>query len=160
VRMPIAVGLIVVGLVLGFAVTGSPSWLSIGLLGTTLAVAGLAGLLIGALGRISRARRERWHAAGPWLMVAGGALWLAIHPPYVEGIDLVSLGFIVAVTGLVVSGLAAYLVSPWRGRGMLMSWLRPGPPAGPGPDSERYRDNDRDDDPTILLPPIRDDRFP
>lgn len=160
--MPVAVTMIVGGLVLGFAVTASPSWLSIGLLGSTLVLAGLAGLLIAALGRVSGARRERWHAAGPWLMLAGGALWLAIHPPYVKGVDLVSLGFIIAVTGLVVSALAAYLVSPWRRRGAVMSWLRPGPlpesfPRLDEPDrSLRYPS----EDPTILLPPVRDDRYP
>lgn len=166
-RMPIAVSLIVAGLILGFAVTVSPSWLSIGLLGTALVLTGAAGLLIAVLGRVSGARREPWHAAGPWLMLAGGILWLAIHPPYVRGIDLVSLGFIVAFTGLVLSGLAAGLVSPWRGRGVLMSWLRPG--AGPAryqpePDQDATRRIDRgtrlDDESTMMLPPVRDDRLP
>lgn len=132
-----AVSMIIVGLVLGFAVTISPSWLSIGLLGTALLVGGLAGLLITVLGRVSRARRERWHAIGPWLMTAGGTVWLAIHEPYVRGIDLVSLGFITAVAGLVMTAVAAFLVSPWRGRGILASWLRP--PAAPyQPDRAEY----------------------
>lgn len=180
-RMPMAVSLIVAGLVLSFAVTVSPSWLSIGLLGTTLVVSGLTGLLIAGLGRASRAGRERWHAAGPWLMLAGGTLWLAIHPPYVKGVDLVSLGFIIAVTGAVISAVAAYLVCPWRGRGLLRSWLAPGPaPAGGDTLTDTRWDAGRspgagtsgsagaagpgrwsaDDDPTILLPPIRDDRLP
>lgn len=165
-RMPMAVTLIVTGLVLGFAVTASPFWLSIGLLGTTLVVSGLAGLLIAALGRASHAGRERWHAAGPWLLLAGGTLWLAIHPPYVKGVDLVSVGFIIAITGAVISVVAACLVSPWRGRGVLRSWLAPGPaPAAPAT-QDTAGDNRWDagrrseDDPTILLPPIRDDRLP
>jgi len=127
-RMPAAVAMIVVGLVLGFAVTVSPSWLSIGLLGSTLVVAGLAALAIAVMGRVSGARRERWHAAGPILMAAGGGLWLAVHPPYVRGLDLLSLGFIFALTGVVLSCVAGYLVSPWRGRGTVSSWLRPPPP--------------------------------
>jgi len=106
-RMPAAVAMIVVGLVLGFAVTVSPSWLSIGLLGSTLVVAGLAALAIAVMGRVSGARRERWHAAGP---------------------ILISLGFIFALTGVVLSCVAGYLVSPWRGRGTVSSWLRPPPP--------------------------------
>lgn len=124
-RMPAAVAMIVLGLVLGFAVTVSPSWLSIGLLGSTLVVAGLAALAIAVLGRVSHARRERWHAAGPGLMAVGGGLWLAVHPPYVRGLDLLSLGFILAVTGVVLSCVACYLVSPWRGHDTVSSWLRP-----------------------------------
>ena len=139
-----AVSMIVVGLVLGFAVTASPSWLSIGLLGSCLVVAGLAGLLIAALGRVTRARRERWHGAGPVLMAAGGTLWLAVHPPYVRGIDLLSLGFIVAVTGLVVSLVAAYLVSPWRAGDVVSAWRQP--PVV------------HDDDATRILPRSWDDR--
>jgi len=184
VRLPMATILIVTGLVLGFAVTVSPSWLSLGSLGATLFVAGLTGVLIASLGRLSDARRERWHAAGPWLMVAGGTLWLALRPPYVRGVDLVSLGFILALTGLLVSALAAYLVAPWRGRGVLRSWLRPEPARStyrqdddptvlrPEPARLAYRQDDdptvlrpkparstyrQDDDPTVLLPPVRDD---
>jgi len=177
VRVPMAVSMIVAGLVLGFAVTASPSWLSIGMLGSTLVIAGAAGLLIGVLGRLSHARRQRWHAVGPWLMIAGGALWLALRLPYMTGLDPVSLGFILALTGLVVSCLAAYLVSPWRGSGVVGSWLRPGTPRsgtrGPSgayaPQSDTYsprsdtyspRSDTPGDDPTVLLPPYRDDRFP
>jgi len=170
VRVPMAVSMIVAGLVLGFAVTASPSWLSIGMLGSTLVIAGAAGLLIGVLGRLSHARRQRWHAVGPWLMIAGGALWLALRLPYMTGLDPVSLGFILALTGLVVSCLAAYLVSPWRGSGVVGSWLRPGTPRsgtrGPSdtysPRSDTYspRSDTPGDDPTVLLPPYRDDRFP
>lgn len=127
-RIQTAIGMTVVGLVLGFAVTASPSWLSIGLLGGTLVIAGLAGLTLATMGRASHTRREAWHAIGPWLMAVGGALWLAIHPPYVRFIDLVSLGFIAALSGLVVTLFAGYLVSPWRGRGILASWLRPPAP--------------------------------
>ncbi len=124
-RMSVAVAMLVVGLTLGFAVTASPSWISIGLLSTSLVIAGLAGLLIAVLGRISGARRERWQAIGPWLLAGGGILWLAVHPFYVRGLDLVSLGFIMAVCGLITTGVAAFLVSPWRGRGILRSWLSP-----------------------------------
>ena len=145
-RMPVAIALIAVGLALGFAVTASPSWLSIGLLGSSLVIGGLGGLLIAVLGRTSRARRERWHAAGPWLMVAGGTLWLAVHPVYVKGVDLVNLGFITAVCGLITTAVAAYLVSPWRGRGILASWLRP--------PRQEY-----DDDRTLLMQRPPDDRY-
>ncbi len=120
-----AVSMIVVGLVLGFAVTISPSWLSIGMFGTALFVGGLAGLLITVLGRVTRARRERWHAIGPWLVAVGLIVWLAVHEPYIRGLDLVSLGFITAMAGLVMTGVAAYLVSPWRGRGVISAWIRP-----------------------------------
>ena len=138
-RMPAAVAMIVTGLVLGFAVTISPRWLSIGMLGSALFVSGLAALGIAVLGRISRARRERWHAAGPLLMAAGGTLWLAVHAPYVKGIDLVSLGFIMAVCGLITTIVAAYLVSPWRGHRVLSSWLRPPvPPDEPDHDRTMY----------------------
>lgn len=144
-RMPAAVAMIVLGLVLGFAVTVSPSWLSIGLLGSTLVVAGLAAMAIAVLGRVSRARRERWHAAGPCLLAAGGALWLAVHPPYVRGLDLLSLGFILAVTGVVLSCVACYLVSPWRGRDTVSSWLRPRAPLD-------------DDQTTVFHPPYDGER--
>ncbi len=130
-----AVAMIVTGLVLGFAVTASPSWLSIGLLGSCLVISGLAALLIAVLGRISRARRERWHGAGPVLMAMGGTLWLAVHPPYIKGLDLLNLGFIIAVTGFVTTLAAAYVVSPWRGRNLAASWLNP-PPV---PDAEQTR---------------------
>lgn len=143
-RLPVAVTMLVVGLALGFAVTASPSWISIGLLGTSLVIAGAGGLLVAVLGRISRARRERWHAAGPWLLAVGGTLWLAVHPVYVEGIDLVNLGFIIAVSGLVSTALATYLVSPWRGRGVLKSWLTPVQPP--------------DDDRTMMIRPPPEDR--
>ncbi len=164
-----AVSMIVLGLVLGFAVTISPSWLSIGLLGTSVLVGGLAGLLINVLGRMSRSRRERWHAIGPWLLVAGGAVWLAIHEPYVRGLDLLSLGFITAMAGLVLTGVAAYLVSPWRGRGILASWLRPSAPQatdGEQPDHQPpyqqphqqhpYRQQQVEDDRTIVMRPPED----
>lgn len=124
-RMWVAVTMLVVGLTLGFAVTISPSWISLGLFSTSLVIAGAAGLAIAVMGRISRVRREFWHAVGPWLLAAGGTLWLAIHPIYIKGIDLVSLGFIMAVCGLIATALAAYFVSPWRGRGVVRSWLRP-----------------------------------
>ncbi len=127
-RMPIAVTMLVVGLTLGFAVTASPSWISIGLLGSSLVIGGLAGVLIAVFGRMSRARRERWHAAGPWLIAAGGILWLAVHPVYIKYLDLVSLGFVMALSGLVTTALAAYFVSPWRNRGVIRSWLTPPQP--------------------------------
>lgn len=130
-RMWVAVTLLVVGLALGFAVTISPSWISIGLLASSLVIAGASGLLIAVLGRMSRARRERWQAVGPWLLAAGGTLWLALHPIYIRGLDLVNLGFIMAVCGLITTALAAYFVSPWRGRGVLRSWLRPQEPYDP-----------------------------
>ena len=123
--MWVAVTMLVIGLTLGFAVTISPSWISIGLLGTSLAIAGGSGLLIAVLGRMSRVRRERWQAVGPWLLAAGGTLWLAVHPIYIKGLDLVNLGFIMTVCGLIATALAAYFVSPWRGRGVVQSWLRP-----------------------------------
>jgi len=142
--MPMAVTMLMAGLALGFAVTASPSWVSIGLLGSSLVVAGLGGLLVAVLGRISGARRERWHAAGPWLIAVGGILWLAVHPVYVKGVDLVNLGFIVAVSGVVSTGLAAYLVSPWHARGILRSWLQVQQPYDP--------------DQTTLIQPPPDDR--
>jgi hypothetical protein len=154
-----AVSMIVVGLVLGFAVTVSPSWLSIGLLGTSLLVGGLAGLLITVLGRTSRARRERWHAIGPWLLTAGGTLWLAIHEPYIKGLDLLSLGFITAMAGLVMTAVAAYLVSPWRGQGVLTSWLRPGQQQAYAPEQyeqQRSYQPYSDDDRTIVMRPPED----
>ncbi|MDQ6874015.1 MAG: hypothetical protein M3042_02990 [Actinomycetota bacterium] len=141
-RMPAAVAMIVVGLILGFAVTASPSWLSIGLLGSMLVVAGLAALAIAVMGRVSGARRERWHAAGPCLIAAGGGLWLAVHPPYVRGLDLLSLGFILALTGAGLSCVAGYLVSPWRGRGALSSWLRPPAPFDDDPTTVFHRPPD------------------
>lgn len=159
-----AVSMIVVGLVLGFAVTISPSWLSIGMLGTALFIGGLAGLLITALGRASRARRERWHAAGPWLVTVGLIVWLAIHEPYIRGLDLLSLGFITALAGLVLTAVAAYLVSPWRGRGIIASWVRPprrtadetqyyGPaPQAPQQPYQSYRD-DEVDHTVVMRPP-------
>lgn len=127
-RMPVAVTMLVLGLALGFAVTASPDWISIGLLGSSLFIAGAGGLLIAVFGRMSRARREPWHAAGPWLLAAGGTLWLAVHPVYIKGIDLVNLGFVVALVGFVATALAAYFVSPWRGRGLLRSWITPQQP--------------------------------
>jgi len=128
--------MIVLGLVLGFAVTISPSWLSIGMLGTSLFVGGLAGLLIIILGRVSHARRERWHAIGPWLIAVGLIVWLAIHEPYIKGLDLLSLGFITAMAGVVLTGAAAYLVSPWRGRGIIANWIRP--PHRPADETQYY----------------------
>lgn len=130
-RLWVAVTMLVIGLILGFAVTASPSWISVGLLGSSLVIAGLAGLLIAVLGRISRARREPWQAAGPWLLAAGCTLWLAVHPFYVTGIDLLNLGFVLALCGLLTTALAAYFVSPWRGRGVVRSWLRPQQPYDP-----------------------------
>lgn len=132
-RMWVAVTLLVLGLSLGFAVTASPSWISIGMLGTSLFIGGAAGLTIAVLGRMSRARREIWQASGPWLLAAGLTLWLALHPIYVKDIDLLSLGFIMVVCGLVATVVAAYLVAPWRGqrRGAVRSWLRPPQPYDP-----------------------------
>ncbi|MGB9377995.1 MAG: hypothetical protein WCB04_10840 [Mycobacteriales bacterium] len=136
-RMWVAVTLLVLGLSLGFAVTASPSWISIGMLGTSLFIGGAAGLTIAVLGRMSRARREIWQASGPWLLAAGLTLWLALHPIYVKDIDLLSLGFIMVVCGLVATVVAAYLVAPWRGqrRGAVRSWLRP--PQSYDPDQTR-----------------------
>jgi hypothetical protein len=152
-----AVSMIVLGLVLGFAVTISPSWISIGLLGLSVLVGGLAGLLITVLGRTSHARRERWHAIGPWLLTAGGTVWLAIHEPYLKGLDLVSLGFITALAGLVVTGVAAYLVSPWHGRGVLASWLRPQQqPYEQQQYGSRSYQSYQDDDRTIVMRPPED----
>lgn len=123
--MWVAVTMLVVGLTLGFAVTISPSWISLGLFSASLVVAGASGVTIAVMGRMSRVRRELWHAIGPWLLAAGGTLWLALHTPYIKGLDLVSLGFILALCGLIATALAAYFVSPWRGRGIVQSWLRP-----------------------------------
>lgn len=157
-----AISMIVVGLVLGFAVTISPSWLSIGMLGTSLFIGGLAGLLITVLGRMARARRERWHAIGPWLVAVGLIVWLAIHEPYVRGLDLLSLGFITAMAGLVMTAAAAYVVSPWRGRGIISAWIRPphrpvdethyyGQPA-PAPEAP-YQGYQTDDRTVVMRPP-------
>lgn len=114
------------GLVLALAVTVRTSYVDLPLLGWSLVIAAVAGLVIAGLAEARRAPQRSWYGSGPWLLAAGAAGWLAVRWPPTPGIDLVTVGFILFMLGAGVTLAALYSVSSFRLGGALRGyWQAP-----------------------------------